>query len=465
MQHGHADTPPPPSPSAFPHRAGGLTIADASSSQPSTPEAAAELCDRAAASLAARGHDGAADLVFLFFTPHHNAELAIVERAIAARLSPRHIVACGTESILSGGFELESAPGLAMLACVMPGVHVKTFSSADFPPSLVRAETEEGRGGTSSPYDADLAAIASAAGIGPGHRATVLLADPFTTPIDALLGALNSARALANPHGAGPSDGDHRRAPIVGGFASASNRPGGNTLMIDGRIATTGCVGVSLAGAVRADSVVSQGCRPIGPNLIVTSAQGQFIRTLGGRPALGVLEEIIESLDDPKRSALGGGLLVGRVVNEYKDHFGRADYLMRAVVGVMKQDNAIAVADKVRVGQTVRFHVRDAATAHEDLAMLLDAQALHDTPAGALVFTCNGRGSRLFPHPHHDAQAIQRAFQQDQPAEMRAKAGAPITLSSTLPLAGMFAAGEIGPVGDRAFLHGQTLSALFLRKP
>src|SRR6185295_15500117 len=107
--------------------------------------------------------------------------------------------------------------------------------------------------------------------------------------------------------------GDHRRAPIVGGFASAApaNRPGGNTLLVDGRIVTTGCVGVSLAGAVRADCVVSQGCRPIGPNLVVTSAQGQFIRTLGGRPALRVLEEIIESLDGPRRSALGGGLMVG----------------------------------------------------------------------------------------------------------------------------------------------------------
>ncbi|MBY0308630.1 MAG: FIST C-terminal domain-containing protein, partial [Phycisphaerales bacterium] len=214
--------------------------------------------------------------------------------------------------------------------------------------------------------------------------------------------------------------------------------------MIDGRIATTGCVGVSLAGAVRADCVLSQGTRPIGPNLIVTSAQGQFVRSLGGRPALRVLEEIIESIDPEKRNALGGGLLLGRVVNEYKDHFGRADYLMRSVVGVMKEDQAIAVADRVRVGQTVRFHVRDAATAHEDLAMLLDAQALHETPAGALVFTCNGRGVRFFPSPHHDAQTIQQAFQQDQPAEIKAKAGTPITVRDHLPLAGMFAAGEIG---------------------
>ena len=464
MQHRHPDTP-----IQRPHsidRGGdaGLVIVDACSSRHATQDAAAELCDQAIASLAARGHNGPADLVYLFFSPHHNAELAFIERVIASRLSPRHIIACGAEAVLGGSFELESCPALSMLVCVMPGVQIKTFSSADFPPSLAQSELDDTHP-ASSAHDADLAAIAAAAGIGPGHRATVLLADPFTTPIDALLASLNSARALANPHGAGQSDGDHRRAPIVGGFASAANRPGGNTLMIDGSIVTTGCVGVSLAGAIKAESILSQGCRPIGPNLIVTSAQGQFIRTLGGRPALTVLEEIIEKLDDPKKTSLGGGLLIGRVVNEYKDHFGRADYLMRAVVGVMTQDKAIAVADKVRVGQTVRFHVRDAVTAHEDLAMLLDAQALHETPAGVLVFTCNGRGTRLFSTPNHDAQAIQNAFRQDLPAEVKAKAGTPITIAANLPLSGMFAAGEIGPVGDRAFLHGQTLSALVFRKP
>jgi len=466
MQQGSPDPARPPQPRDA-QTLRRLVIADATSSRPPRSDAAGELCDRAVAALGAAGHTGAVDLALLFFTAHHGAELSVIERTIAARLNPAHLIGCSAEAVLGGAFELEGSPALSLLVIAARGgsVSVKTFSSADLPPSLARDDLEEHQ-----PHDEDLATIARAAGIGPGHRATVLLADPFTTPIDAVLGALNMSRALASPHGAGPgagtsTDSDHRRAPIVGGFASATNRPGGNTLLVDGRIVTTGCVGVSLSGAVRADCVVSQGCRPVGPNLIVTSAQGQFIRSLGGRPALTVLEEIIEGLDSPQRAALGGGLLVGRVVNEYKDHFGRADYLMRAVVGVMKQDNAIAVADKVRVGQTVRFHIRDAATAHEDLSMLLDAHALHGPPAGALVFTCNGRGSGLFGHPHHDAQAIQRAFQQDQPAEVKAKAGTAITFGPLIPLAGMFAAGEIGPVGDRSFLHGQTLCALLLRSP
>ncbi|MDP1662225.1 MAG: FIST N-terminal domain-containing protein, partial [Phycisphaerales bacterium] len=415
MQHGPQDTPPQ---QQSPAAARGLIVVNAYTCRPPGADAAADLCDRASASLAAAGHAGPADLAFLFFTPHHAPDLASIERTIATRLSPGHLIGCSAETVLAGAFELEGTPAISLLALVMPGVFAKTFSSADLPASLAQSELED-----SPAHTDDLAAVASAAGIGPGHRATVLLADPFTTPIDAVLGALNTARALANPHGAGGggSDGDHRRAPIVGGFASAAARPGGNTLLVDGRITTSGCVGVSLAGALQAECIVSQGCRPVGPNLIVTRSQGQFIRSLGGRPALKVLEEIIESLNEPQRALLGGGLLVGRVVNEYKDHFGRADYLMRAVVGVMKQDNAIAVADRVRTGQTVRFHIRDAATAHEDLSMLLDAQALHGPPAGALVFTCNGRGTRLFSSPHHDSQAIQQAFQQDEPAEMKAK--------------------------------------------
>ncbi|MFT3684993.1 MAG: FIST N-terminal domain-containing protein [Phycisphaerales bacterium] len=465
MQHGQ-EPPSPPFPSGVqtPSTAARLLIADASSCRDDARAAADELCDRVIATLAASGFTGPADLIFLFLTPHYAASLAVIEQTIATRLAPGHIVAATTSAVLAGEFELEGAHGLSMLACVLPGVRITPFCSADLPPDLARTEIDE-----SPTAEADLAAVAAATGIGPGHRATVLIADPFTTPIDGLLSALNNARALANPHGAGPAtgDGDHRRAPIVGGFASAApaNRPGGNTLMIDGRILTTGCVGVSLSGSLRADCVLSQGCRPIGPNLIVTSAQGQFIRGLGGKPALHVLEEIIESLDGPGRAALGGGVMVGRVVNEYKDHFGRDDYLMRAVVGVMKEDRAIAIADRVRPGQTIRFHVRDALTAHEDLAMLMDAQALHESPAGALVFTCNGRGTPLFQTPHHDAQAIQNAFRQDQPAEMKAKAGTPINLRPTFPLAGMFAAGEFGPVGNHTYLHGQSLCALLLRRP
>ena len=150
------------------------------------------------------------------------------------------------------------------------------------------------------------------------------------------------------------------------------------------------------------------------------------------------------------------------MINEHKDRFGRGDYLMRAVTGVSEADGEVLVADHLRVGQTVRFHVRDAQTASEDLEMLLDAQALHGPPAGCLLVTCNGRGTRLFSEQSHDARHVQKAFL-EQAAEDRARAGQSVSPGNPIPLAGFFAAGEIGPVGDGVFLHGQTACAVMFR--
>jgi small ligand-binding sensory domain FIST len=181
------------------------------------------------------------------------------------------------------------------------------------------------------------------------------------------------------------------------------------------------------------------------------------ILSLGGRPALAALREAVEELHEADGGLLQKGLFVGRVVNEYKDRFGRDDYLIRAVSRVDEKTGAIAVTDFIRVGQTVRFHLRDARTAHEDLAMLLDAQQLHDRPAGGLLISCNGRGTRLFDQPNHDAAAVVRAFQPNVGGEAAAKIGQVIAGGEPpLPLAGFFAAGEIGPVGHSSYVHGHT---------
>jgi len=217
-------------------------------------------------------------------------------------------------------------------------------------------------------------------------------------------------------------------------------------------------------GPVRIDAVVSQGCRAFGPNMVVTKARGNIIFQLGGHPALEAVQHAIEDLPEEQRPLLEGGLFLGRVINEYKDRFGRSDYLIRNLLGVDKNSGALAVGDMIRVGQTVRLHVRDSTAASEDLALLLDAQQLHERPAGALMVTCNGRGTRLFPTPHHDAAAVVRAFRLPEGGEERAKGGRAIDPQDRpLPLAGMFANGEIGPIGGQSFLHGHTAVAALFR--
>jgi len=175
-------------------------------------------------------------------------------------------------------------------------------------------------------------------------------------------------------------------------------------------------------------------------------ASATSCRSWGGRNALAVIQEMLREVPERDTQMVqSNGLLVGRVINEYKGHFGRGDFLIRGVVGVDQEAGYIAIGDpQIRVGQTIQFHVRDQRTAEEDFQLLLEAQKLHGDAGGALLFSCNGRGTRLFDHPDADATMIHHAL-------------------GDLPLAGFFAAGEIGPVGKENFVHGHTASLVVFR--
>ncbi|MHC5005278.1 MAG: FIST signal transduction protein, partial [Planctomycetota bacterium] len=271
-------------------------------------------------------------------------------------------------------------------------------------------------------------------GIADDHRVTIMLADPFTTPIQQLLPAV------------GRAGGPDRTVPIIGGLASGASQPGHNALALDEEVSAAGAYGVTLSGRLTVDSIVSQGCRPVGKSVVITKLKGNLVAELGGQPPMAVLKEAAVEMDERDRALLNRGLLLGVVIDEYKDHFGRGDFLVRNVTGLDPKRGVITVADDgLRVGQTVQFHVRDAATASEDLQLLLDAQELAAPPFAALLFTCNGRGTRLFAEPNHDLDIL------------RGRLG-------EVPIAGFFAAGEIGPIGERSFLHGHTASIALLRE-
>jgi small ligand-binding sensory domain FIST len=399
-----------------------------------------------------------ADLACIFVSMHHADAAGAVAHIVRRRLGPRVLIGCTAEAVIGGEVEMENAPGISVLAASLPGVRLHTFSTDNLP--LPR-----------DPESVDPSPMGQAAGIAPDFRATILLADPFSVPLNTLLpvmtAARNAALARAGASDAGRDDADPPRpGPIIGGLASASNRPGGNVLLHDDHLHRSGGVGVTLSGPVRVDALVSQGCRPVGPPLVVTGCRGQMLTGLGGRPALEALEAVLDGLPEEDRQKLRRGLYIGRAVTEYKRRFGRDDFAIRNVVGVDKAHKHVAVADLLRVGQTVQFHIRDAQTADEDLGLLLDLQKLYDEPAGVLLFTCNGRGQRLFPAPHHDAAAFARAFSQapQPPGEVAAKLGRPFPPpGAQVPLAGFFAAGEIGPVGDQTFVHGQTACAAIFR--
>ena len=393
--------------------------------------AATELaCDKAVGGFAdSSGPD--ADLVIVFASQHHAQLMGAIGDVIHRRMNPGAVLAVSAEAVIGGAQEFEGRPGVSLFAARFPGATIKPFTSEDLP-------------ALSDEEDPDIGdAMAAALGVDDSLRAILLFADPFSVPMVRLLPALSSmcTQTLGR-----------RRAPIIGGLASAGNTPGSNGLVINKRLSRTGAIGVALSGQVGVDFIVSQGCRPVGQPFLVTEAKRNIIFKLGGRKALEVIHETIEGLSTEDRQLLERGLFIGRVINEYKPRFGRGDFLIRNVVGVEQERGAVAVADLVRVGQTIQFHVRDAKTASEDLQLLLTAQALHGPALGSLLISCNGRGTRLFPTVHHDARAVSKAVLDAS--------------GNPAPIAGFFAAGEIGPVGDQVFLHGHTASvAVFRPRP
>jgi small ligand-binding sensory domain FIST len=343
------------------------------------------------------------DLAVLFVTADHTGALEDVVPAVRQLLRPRVLLGATANAVVGGGRGVEDTPGLSLFAARLPGqVTPVRFTAA-----------RDADGWSIEGIDHDALAAA---------RTLMLLVDPFTFPVDGLLADLRTT---------------HASLGVVGGLASGARGPGGNRLVLDGTLATHGAVGVLLDDAVAPDVVVSQGCRPVGEPFIVTKAERSIIFELGGRPALERLLEIIEGLSPEERALAGRGLHCGIVVDEYKATFERGDFLIRGVLGADREAQAVAVGDEVPVGATIQFQVRDAETAGEDLIGLL---AGHEADA-ALVFTCNGRGAAMFGDADHDPSIIQAAL-------------------GPLPAAGMFCAGELGPVGGRNVLHGFTASVL-----
>jgi small ligand-binding sensory domain FIST len=359
---------------------------------------------------------GAPDLAVVFFSPHHIHRASDVVEAARRRFKPRCLIGCVGEAVVGNDREIEGQPALS----VWLGKWKRPVNASAFHLTLER--TSEGAslmGWPDALLDVDVQ-----------RSAVLLLGDPFTFPTDLFLDQIGEG-----------SPG----LPVLGGMASGINGPGQCRLLLDDRVLDEGAVGVVLEGDLGLRWIVSQGCRPIGKPYVITKAEENVILELGGRTPLEQLRELWEGLSPEDQHLFQQGLHLGRVINEYQDVFQRGDFLVRNVIGIIRENGAVAITDKVRVGQTVQFHVRDARTADEDLRALiqLDIHAHSKPPRGALLFSCNGRGSRLFPQPDHDARAI------------REEAGA-------IPLAGFFAMGELGPVGGKNFIHGFTASvALF----
>ncbi len=355
--------------------------------------------------------DAHAHLSFVFASPHHLKAFPRLLHTMQERLSSHTLLGCTGGGIIGDRREVEQRPGLALMAAHLPGVTITPFH-------IEQPELEDSR--PASYWYNRL-------GVMPEEDPTfILLPDPFMIDPRLLLEMFNEA---------------FPGRPVLGGLASGGQSQNTCALFLNGEV-VHGAVGVILRGNITCHTVVSQGCKPIGQPQIITRAEDHIIYELGGHPALEVIRETVGALPEADQELARTALLMGRVIDEYKDDFERGDFLIRTLMGADPQSGAIAVGDSFRAGQTVQLHVRDAATAREDLHALMASLApkLTSRPVrGALIFSCNGRGINLYNEPDHDSRVV-------------------ADTTGQVPSAGFFCNGEIGPIGTSNFLHGFTAS-------
>ena len=341
------------------------------------------------------------DLAVLFVTGGFAGATEDIAGAVRELLRPRSLLGATASSVLAGSIEVEDQAAIALFAASWPG---------EIEPGAIRTVR------LTAASEGDGVRIRGTRDLADDGTTLILLADPFTFPVDHFVTGLAER---------------HPGLTVVGGLASAAVAPGGNRLVADDKVMADGAVGVLLPAGLAVHPVVSQGCRPVGTPLVVTASHDNLIEKIAGRPALERVKELADSLDPDERKRAAQGLQIGVVQDERLEEFGPGDFLVRPVLGADKASGAVAVGLDIEVGTTVQFHVRDADAADQDLRGVLAGE----DGAAALVFTCNGRGLRLFGEPHHDARVLHE----------HVEGGA---------VAGMFCAGEVGPIGGRPHVHG-----------
>jgi small ligand-binding sensory domain FIST len=358
-------------------------------------------------------------LGLIFLAPRFFEQAAQILEIVQLHARVPLLAGCSSQALIAGGEEIEENAGISLGLFSLPGAELKAFH-------FKQENVDESTGAAYWHHET---------GIDPGAtNGWLAFADPFNMDCDSWLRAWNEAYAPL---------------PVLGGLASGDFSTRSTQLYLNREVYDEGVVAIAVAGEIALESVISQGCTPIGETWTITKADQNFIYEIANRPAYTVLQETFAKMAPDEQKKAQGNLFIGLVVNEYLDDFKRGDFLIRNLIGADAASGVLAVGAFPRAGQTIQFQRRDAAAANEDMMALLNRahEQLKDrTVYGGCLCSCNGRGSHLFGYPSHDAGMVQRRL-------------GPVALT------GFFCNGEIGPVGEKNFLHGWTASlALFVKK-
>ena len=387
--------------------------ASAISEQTAVESAIDECVDRLRAQLG----DDAPDLAVVFASAHYQQNYeaipGLIRQALGSESDNLLLLGCSGGGIIGNGQEVEQSPALSITAATLPGVTLTAFHLAsDALPDL----------------DAGPASWEELLKVSPADAPQfVLLADPFSFPVQNLLMGMDFAFA---------------GSAKIGGLASGGQQQGGNALFLGNRVHRSGAVGVAMHGNITIDTVVAQGCRPIGQPMRITQSRRNMLESLDGETPLNVLRGLYPTLSERDQGLMRNSLFLGVVMDEFIDEPQQGDFLIRNVMGMDDRSGSLAIGEMLKEGQLVQFHLRDADTSAQDLAAVLERYAgdNRENPVhGALLFSCLGRGQYLYGRPNHDTELF------------RDKLGA-------VPLGGFFCNGEIGPVSGTTFLHGYTSS-------
>lgn len=358
-------------------------------------------------------------LGLVFMTPRYFKQARQILEILRVHARIPLLAGCSSQSLISGGEEIEENAGIALGLYCLPEADLKAFH-------FTQEQVEEANGPGYWQMES---------GLGPDQtNGWLAFIDPFHLDSEAWLKGWNEA---------------YPRVPILGGLASGEFSEQTTQVYLNGDVFEEGGVAVSFGGEVRLVGVTSQGCTPIGETWTLTKVDQNVIHEIGNRPAYEVLAETFNQLSPEEQKRARGNLFVGLVINEYLEEFHRGDFLIRNLLGADPRSGSIAVGAAPRLGQTIQFQRRSAAAATEDMNELLarTRTTLGKAPVyGGCLCSCNGRGQGMFGRPNHDAQLVQQRL-------------------GPIGLTGFFCNGEIGPVGERSFLHGFTASlALFVKK-
>jgi small ligand-binding sensory domain FIST len=401
----------------MPERARSMRFVSVLADESETEAAIARACEDAARGLAGAGPD----LVVLFASRHHAEGYERIGERVREAFPGAFLLGCSAQSVIGAGHEREDAPGIALAAAVLPDVELLPFH--------LPAHTLPSDEATDDDWHALVGAT-------PADRPSfLLLADPWTCDVERFLGGI---------------DASFPGCVKLGGLASGAEGPGESALYLGDDVLGGGLVGVALVGNVAIDTIVAQGCRPVGTPLFVTRCRENVLLEADGRAPLEVLQDLYARADPRDqtlfRSSLFAGIeMGGSASREYR----QGDFLIRNLIGSDESSGAVAVAARLHTGQVIQFHLRDAETSRDDLERRLErfrsATGAAAEPAGALLFSCLGRGASLYGKPDHDTEAFRRHL-------------------GPVPLTGFFCNGEIGPVQGETFLHGYT-SAFGIVRP